>query len=528
MSGNRPQLSENSALLQLLAQIGDPDNPPGAVAASGLVAAVSAAIASSSQHGLSKSRLDLESQMRSALQSADQDTNAYWGAGRSTEATTTTPSAVIAASHAIHRRLLAVDEGNRADIDAAKAVALGAAAAVDAVARHNLEASRQPGPDPSGRLLMAANGPGSVPLLQAARGAGCYIEDEDGVEWFDATSGMWNVPLGHGHPSPITAMLRQSIQLAACDPFVAKSEVGESAARRVAALLDQPDSYVFFGSSGSEAIEVALRVGLAALPDRAPVWSLPGSFHGSTAGAASLADSDDVWGPLPREMRYARAASSERWTAPGLAFVDPAIIFAMTERGARSSLRGIDSFQQRGGLLVIDEIAVGLGRGGWPTASRRLNLSPDLVLLGKGLGNGVVPVSAVIIREKIAYRAFRDTLDYGHTHSNHPVGTAVAQSTISELERLDHARVEARLTEILESAGLDPQGTGALRAVGHGAPRSRAEVTRVLSNSRLITHVPSTYTEASTLTIAPPLVATDSELHDLAARAASAVRNLGW
>ncbi|MFF3754704.1 aminotransferase class III-fold pyridoxal phosphate-dependent enzyme [Streptomyces sp. NPDC002018] len=522
----RLSLSGDSDVRALLDAAAAAASPPGAVAVSGLVAAVAAAVGEAGAPALAASFRRLTDR---ALRVADQDTEHYWASPPAPEATTAGPRAVARAAAAVAALAGSTRTGNRADLEAARLLAIGAAAAAEGVAA--LNAKGRAGTEPSsrtGRVLLAAGSVGAPPMLRAERAAQCHVFDEQGRDWFDATSGMWNVPLGHGHPEPVIGLLRQSAQLAAVNPFQAGTAIADSVADTLLRLLDRPDAFVFFGSSGSEVVEAALRFGLAALPAGAPVWSLPSAFHGSTAGAAGLSDLPPVWGPLPAAARLPRAAPAHAWSAPGLAFVEPVRAADRCLPLTPRTVRAVRRFQRAGGLVVVDEIAAGLGRAAWPTAGSALGLRADITLLGKGLGNGAAPVSAMVVARHVAEKATASgPLDFGHTHSNHPASLGAAAACLRVLGSLDLPARTAALDGVLGRAGIGTTGTGFLRAV-HGPVRSRTEVMTALRGARLLCHVPSMVTAVGQLVLAPPLTATDAQLDDLVDRVRRVAGALRW
>lgn len=513
-------LAASASIKELIDACAEARQPPGAVAAAAVVAAVAAAVGQAGDVA-GESHAAWRRLVADALRDADSDIEAYWGA--SVAASVDTPQAVSKTASRIAAMTAGIDEGNRADLGVAYLLSVAAAAAASLVARYN-----KPEPNLMGEaaLLRPAAKMRSAPLVTIARAQGCYVYDEAHDKWFDASSGMWNVPLGHGHPAPLAAMLDQAARLSATDPFQTDSAVVEAAARRIRDYCEYPRAKVIFGSSGSEVIEIAMRLGLAALPADAPVWAMPSAFHGSTAGAAALSAFDAVWGPLPHSAKWPRTATPAHWTAPGLAFAEPLSPSSGYEPLAREDVEQIRRFQRDGGILVMDEITTGLGRAGNPLAAPSAGIQPDMTAVGKGLGNGLIPVSALLVDADVAHRAIGDrAIDYGHTHTNHVL--AAASAVIDTLSSLRYPQRSGALRAACGRAGLAVRGSGFL-AVISGRPVDRQTVLNALTSARLLCHLPTMSELISQLVLAPPLTATDGELDDLIERAGMVASHLGW
>jgi len=505
----------------MLKEIAAVGSPPGAVAAAGVVGAIAAAVGIAGGLG---EPLDAANEI---LELADADTTAYWSGDEG--ATWSTPIAVAEAVDDLADRLLRIEMGNLADVDAARCLAFGASASAHVVAQHN---SMQPGVQKSGRTTLLAAAPSDAsPLLNVSRAAGPYLWDSSGAVWFDATAGMWNVPLGHGASEPIAAWVSQVVQVAAVDPFVATTSICEALGERLVELTDMPRASVVLNSSGSDANETALRFALAAARDAAgppTVWALPTSFHGSTAGVAVLSSFSAISGPLPEQARWPHIAPPSAWTTPGIAFVEPVSASRGAEALSAAEALAIADFQSRGGIIIADEIASGLGRAGWPLASRAVGLEPDVITLGKGLTNGVAPLSATIISERIAAAAAHRGLDFGHTYSNHPASAAAAFATLDALAALDLDEQASKLKLALSDAGVPAIGRGSMLAIRGTSQVSRAAIHEALTSAQLVVHLLSAVQQTSELILCPPLNLTDTELEDLASRTKRVCDRVGW
>lgn len=239
-------------------------------------------------------------------------------------------------------------------------------------------------------------------LLAAEQEAqGAWIGDTDGRRWLDF--GSFGVHLvGHRHPEIVAAARDQLEHMGLSGKVLGNAE----ATRCAEALIDVAPAgldRVAFANSGAEAVEMAMK--MAALSTgRTGFAALRGSYHGKTAGALHLSDTYAVRSPVP-------LAAKVHFLEPGdidqarrvLARGTVAALFAEPVRGEGgvlpvdpdylAALR--DLCHETGTLLALDEIQTGLGRCGrvWRSAD---DCPPDLLLVGKALGGGLVPTAAVV------------------------------------------------------------------------------------------------------------------------------------
>ena len=248
--------------------------------------------------------------------------------------------------------------------------------------------------------------------------SGTSIRFADGVNALDLNSGLWNVPLGYRNPvverSVIAAMGRGSYG----GQFRRSSDVAERVARRLLNLWpDQRYTRVMFGTSGSAAVDVALK--LACLhqvrlgnPEQRRSGSFIGGYHGQTLGALGLSDEELMQGamltnagdyvklPLDSASSVRQVLLAEAGTLCAV-FIEP-----VQGTGNRpipeDILAEVFAFRDAFGFLVIaDEVATGFGRTGVMFRSSSWARSPDIVVLSKTLTNGTQAASALLISEPV-------------------------------------------------------------------------------------------------------------------------------
>jgi acetylornithine/N-succinyldiaminopimelate aminotransferase len=270
------------------------------------------------------------------------------------------------------------------------------------------------------------------------RGENCYLYDRRGRRYVDLESGCWAAVLGHNHPRIRTVMLAQIEQLV----HIGKrypNDAAEAAAADVLAVTGIGEGKCVFLSSGSEAVEFAVqaarRVGgkPLCLTFTNSYLSSYGSAGGKKSSEWHLLDwsacsEADGWAALADIPFDQIGAFVFEPGGSGIGFIQfpPQPLVAELARRVR----------QAGGLIVVNEITTGMGRTGKWFGFQHYGLEPDLIALGKGLGNGY-PVSAIAIRMETALRLERGGFHYVQSHQNDPLGCAIAREVIAVMRTED-------------------------------------------------------------------------------------------
>jgi ornithine--oxo-acid transaminase len=256
--------------------------------------------------------------------------------------------------------------------------------------------------------------------------AGAELHTADGRRIVDFLSGYCVHNTGHNHPAIIAAL---KDELDRSGPAMLQSHVPELAgelAERLCRSAGGRMSKVFFCSSGSEAVEAAIKFSRART-GRPGMLYAKGAFHGLTCGALSLMG-DDFWregfGPLlpgTTAVPFGDLAALERELATRryAAFIVEPI---QAEAGIRlpppGYLEGAQALARKhGALLVLDEVQTGMHRTGPFLAAHRFNVEPDMVLLAKALSGGLVPSGAVLMSDSI-YGSVFDSLKRAIVHTS--------------------------------------------------------------------------------------------------------------
>src|SRR4051795_8120947 len=319
----------------------------------------------------------------------------------------------------------------------------------------------------------------------AVRGEGIFLIDADGRRYVDACGGAAVSCIGHGHPGVIAAIAEQAAALEYVHTGFFTSKAAEALADLIAEMSPGGLDRVWFTSSGSEAIEAALKLARQYHLERGDsgrtrVIARRLSYHGNTLGA--LAAGGSAWRRAPYdpllidvslvdpcfEYRFAEPGeSSEEYGRRAADSLEQEILrlgpetvmafIAETVVGATAgAVPPVPGYLQRireicdryGVLLILDEVMCGSGRTGTFLSCQQDAIVPDIATLGKGLGAGYQPIGAVICTGDV-YEAVEEgsgALKHGQTYNAHPVGCAAALAVLNAIE-------EEQLLERVEQAG---------------------------------------------------------------------------
>jgi len=266
------------------------------------------------------------------------------------------------------------------------------------------------------------------------KGEGCRLWDADGREYLDFLAGIAVCGLGHCHPAVTEAVCRQAGQLVHVSNLFYTGPQTELAELLIANTFADK---VFFANSGAEANEAAIKLArIASGPGRYEVISLQGSFHGrtlATVAATGQAKFHQGFEPMPDGFSHAPfgnlVALDNMITDSTCAILCEPI---QGESGVRplaqEYLQGIKKLCSKHDLLLIfDEVQTGVGRTGTFFAYEQLGVTPDIMTVAKGLGNGL-PIGAMLTTKDLARALVPGT--HASTFGGNPVTTAAAVATL--------------------------------------------------------------------------------------------------
>jgi acetylornithine/N-succinyldiaminopimelate aminotransferase len=361
-----------------------------------------------------------------------------------------------------------------------------------------------------------------APLAMIVRGEGCYVWDADGKRYLDFLAGIAVNALGHGHPALVDAVSKQIATVAHVSNYFATPPQLELAERLRRITGAGERGRVFFGNSGAEAMEAAVKLARLNRGDgsRTRILSLVNSFHGRTMGALSLTGKKALREPfepllpgvehIESTLEALEAAMDDRVAA---LFVEPikgeAGVIDLPD-GFLERARELTS--QHGALLILDEIQTGVGRTGTWFAFQKHDIVPDALAVAKGIAGGV-PIGALI-----TFGAASDLFAAGHhgsTFGGNPLATAAGNAVLGEIERaglIDSAMARGRQLRDIVAALDSPliteiRGDGLLIGLGLARPIAN-DLARAAFELGLIVNAPN----ESSIRIAPPLIVGDAEL----------------
>ncbi|HKI10998.1 MAG TPA: aspartate aminotransferase family protein [Candidatus Acidoferrum sp.] len=283
--------------------------------------------------------------------------------------------------------------------------------------------------------------------VEYERCAGAELFTRDGRRILDFLSGYCVHNTGHSHPYIVQAL---KDELDKSGPAMLQSHVPEIAgelAERLCKLAGGGLKKVYFGSSGSEGVEAAIKFARANTA-RAGIVFAKSSFHGLTAGALSLMD-DAFWregfGPLLADttsVPFGDISALEKTLATrrhAAFIVEPLQAEAGIRVPSRAYLQAAQELCHRyGSLFVLDEVQTGMYRTGSFLAAHQFDVRPDMVVLAKALSGGLMPVSAVLMTDKVydaVYSSLRRAIVHTSTFSENSLSMRAGIATLDVLEK---------------------------------------------------------------------------------------------
>jgi len=354
------------------------------------------------------------------------------------------------------------------------------------------------------------------------KGEGVYLYDTEGKRYIDMLAGIAVNTLGHSHPDIVNAICKQASQLIhTSNLFYMQPQI------EVARLLIENSCLekAFFCNSGAEANETAIKLVRKyfydkGMPEKYEIITFTGGFHGRTIGsltATAQPKYHEGFKPLLQGIKYAEfnnihsLETAITKNTAGIMFE-----FIQGEGGInpidREFLKRIKEIAEEKGLLIVaDEVQTGIGRTGKLFAYQHYNICPDIITLAKGLGGGV-PIGAVLARKDVA-----DSFQPG-THGSTFGGNYLATTATKVV--LEHVLSEGFLENVeekgkylkkkLETVGLKPRGRGLM--LGCPLPKNinAGEIAKKALEEGLVIGIAG----ENTLRFVPPLIITRNQIDE--------------
>ena len=333
---------------------------------------------------------------------------------------------------------------------------------------------------------MGAYGPDNpVPVIE--RADGCHVWDVDGKRYLDGFSGLASVNIGYGRDD-VVAAASQAKDLPYFPTWGYAHPAAIELAARVASVAPGDLNHVFFTSSGSEAVDSAMKLvrqfhKVTGNPDKTKVLSRETSYHGTTFGAMTMSRVERMRTPfmpllpegaaipatnLYRMSEGASAADYAEAVGRTIEAEGPETVAAVLLEPVQNSggsfpppdgyfQRVREICDQHDVLLVADEVMTAWGRLGEYFGSQRYDIEPDLITTAKGLTSSYAPIGAVIASERV-FEPFVTGAVFAHgcTFAGHPMACAVAMANLDVIER-------ERLLENVRD--MEPQFAASLRSL---------------------------------------------------------------
>jgi len=380
--------------------------------------------------------------------------------------------------------------------------------------------------------------PSRESFIRIVRGEGALLWDADGRELVDGMASLWYCAIGHGRSEMADAIARQinTLEAYSCfDPFT--NGPAEDLAATLCEIAPMDDARVFFCSSGSEAVDSAMKLARvshvqAGQPQRKLIISRTRGYHGVAYGGTSaqgIAPNREHFGPFVADVVQVPADDVEalaslmkdRSDEVAAVITEPvqgaAGIYPPTD-GYLASLRKL--CDQHGAYLIFDEVITGYGRLGSWFASHHFDVRPDFVTFAKAVTSGYQPLGGVFIgaAPRAALEADRDFfLRHGFTYSGHATACAAGLKNLEIIRREDllgrakHVgeRLSAGLRALAHDGVIDhARGDGAMWAAGLRPDQNAVTMRDHMLELGVITRAINT----DTLTFCPPLVIADEHI----------------
>ena len=388
---------------------------------------------------------------------------------------------------------------------------------------------------------------------------GTTIETADGLKLIDAVSSWWCMAHGHNAPEIVQAIQKQSEKMCHVmfggfthEPAI---ELGE----KLVKFLPQGLNKIFFADSGSIAVECAAKMAVQyqyakGHPEKCKLVALKGGYHGDTAGAMALSDPDGMHvlfrGIMPQhyfaERPNCRAdgpwddadfASMEKVVAEYEREIAAVICEPVFQGGNGMWLYNANYLKrlrklcdEKGILLILDEIASGFFRTGPRFAMEHAEILPDIMCIGKALTGGSITMAACVASEMVAETITDSKISafmHGPTYMANPLACAAGIASLSLFESRDYAssvkRIEARLKRNLEPLrslenAADVRVLGAIGVLELKAKPSAEDILKVIRETGVWLRPFCNYVYTM-----PPLVTTDAEID----RICEAIKRIG-
>jgi acetylornithine/N-succinyldiaminopimelate aminotransferase len=276
-------------------------------------------------------------------------------------------------------------------------------------------------------------------LPDIVRSEGIYVYDSRGNRYMDLESGVWCMSLGHNHPE-LNAVINDQAGKVMHSGFTYSAEISERAAEKILNIAGLKDGKCVFLCSGSEAIELTRQISKK-VTGKSKSMTLHDSYLGSYS---SVKERDRDWYIFDwTECRSCKFSGSCMKDCPKIEAIPDGIAEFIFEPGSSSGFvrfppeklihNIVEQVRRNGGKIIANEVTTGIGRTGKWFGFEHYGIEPDMIAVGKGIGNGY-PVSISLMNENTAVQAEASGFRYMQSHQNDPMGAAVVLKVLDIIE----------------------------------------------------------------------------------------------
>ncbi|WP_180272694.1 class-III pyridoxal-phosphate-dependent aminotransferase [Konateibacter massiliensis] len=280
-------------------------------------------------------------------------------------------------------------------------------------------------------------------------GDNCYVFDEKEKKYLDFESGVWCTALGHNNPQINEAIISQLKNISHTG-YRYTTKVVDEAAGKVLELLHFNEGKCVFLSSGSEAVEFGVQ--LAKKIMEKPYFLCLNNYFLSSYGISATRNKEE-WISLDLS-KYDGNIDEFLADVPfdkiGAFIFEPGNASGTVKLPEKALIKEIaDKVKSNGGIIVVDEVTTGTGRTGKWFGFEHYDIHPDIISIGKGIGNGY-PVSVVALSKEISDAAEKSGFKYAQSHQNDPLGCTVVKTVVSTIESGNLIQRASKMGTILD------------------------------------------------------------------------------
>jgi len=274
-----------------------------------------------------------------------------------------------------------------------------------------------------------------LPLYESSdkylvKSRGCYLYDSEGKKYLDLEAGVWCANLGHSNPS-ITKVIKKEIDISIHHGYRFRNDFSERLSIELQRIIGFKNGTSVFLSSGSEAINLAITIARK-ITNRKKILKISNSYLSAFGFGSITPDNNDLI-----NVRYNDEKSIEEINFNEVA------AFVLETGGAslemvkfpnKNFVKKLANIAKKSkSIIIADEVTTGMGRTGMWFGFQHYDIKPNIVVMGKGLGNGY-PISGVTVDSKTAVTLSKNQIRYAQSHQNDPLGCAVGLEVIKVIE----------------------------------------------------------------------------------------------